>query len=1150
VTPQETTLVIVTPREWRGAAEWQTTKVGRNEWKGVRVIDGIALEDWLERHPAVAARLARQLLRNMPQNGVRSTDEFWDEYSSQFEPTLGEAALLAGRGEEAKQMLQHLQGEAPGHLWQADSLEEVTAFAVATIRTADPDLRRFLEARTLVVDTEDAAHQLANRGDLVFLVRGTALPLSGFLVKKAPTVVPIGRDQPNKGDATLLRRPRYDELAEALKTMGLREDEAQRVARECGRSVSILKRRIRSALVATPNWGEDGNLIPALLASGWNSSRQQDTNALAVLIGDGNYSEYEKRLLHFLRIDDPPIEREGTVWQVRAPVDAFVHLGHLIGQDDLRRFEEMARQVYGERDPALELSREEQFYAGLSGKVLQHSDWLRTGIATTLLMIAVFHAEAGLEIAGTSPQEYVDRLVSGIPGLSQDYRAIASLYAILPLIAEAAPRPLLQALSQLVEGDGQTIRPIFSDNEVDLFHSSSPHCAVLWALEVLAWDPKHIDAATLTLAKLARIDPGGRLVNRPINSLRDIFVAWHPNTNATLIQRLAALDQVISREPDVGWELVVKLLPEHYGSSTETAKPRYRESGASSTEEVTYGIVGRTYKQVIDRVLTMAGESPERWAIVARQLYVFSPEDRARALSLLANLEIPTDDASRKEIWEALRGEVNRHKRFSTTEWAMSAEDIAQMDAVAERFLPPDLISQTTWLFDDYNPDLPEEGELDQWHALQERRKEAVTRLYRSGGLELLGTLVHSVKYPVLVAYAFVEVIDDPSAVGDLARNYLNEKPHPDSFAIALSGTADFRFGTFWREFIESQVRAGLWTQEQAGSLASGFVDDLPTWEFVASLGSVAEKEYWTQKGARPLKVDVERLEFAVEKYLAFGRAVGALEAISYSTELPSSQTILRILDAATREINANPALASASLTFEVGHVLHVLRSRNDVPQIEIAKREYAYLPMLRHAKEPLTIHNLLSQDPELYVEVLCDVYKPASGQETEVSNERRERASAGYRLISGHHVIPGMTDSGIDEEAMRRWVTGVRELATVRDRAAIADQYIGHILAHAPHDEDGAWPHRSVRSLLEQLASSNVERGLLIERFNMRGVVAKSPYEGGDQERQLATTARDWSETARRWPRTSALLRTLAEDWERHAKDADLRARQDEMRS
>lgn len=44
------------------------------------------LEDWLGVCPAVAAYYARYHLELMPQVGVRSIKEFWDEFSTKFNP--------------------------------------------------------------------------------------------------------------------------------------------------------------------------------------------------------------------------------------------------------------------------------------------------------------------------------------------------------------------------------------------------------------------------------------------------------------------------------------------------------------------------------------------------------------------------------------------------------------------------------------------------------------------------------------------------------------------------------------------------------------------------------------------------------------------------------------------------------------------------------------------------------------------------------------------------------------------------------------------------------------------------------------------------------------------------------------------------------
>jgi hypothetical protein len=58
--PIETTFVFVTPRHWKrddpSLEGWQKEKTAKGPWKEVRIVDSVALEDWLENCPAVAAR--------------------------------------------------------------------------------------------------------------------------------------------------------------------------------------------------------------------------------------------------------------------------------------------------------------------------------------------------------------------------------------------------------------------------------------------------------------------------------------------------------------------------------------------------------------------------------------------------------------------------------------------------------------------------------------------------------------------------------------------------------------------------------------------------------------------------------------------------------------------------------------------------------------------------------------------------------------------------------------------------------------------------------------------------------------------------------------------------------------------------------------
>ena len=166
-------------------------------------------------------------------------------------------------------------------------------------------------------------------------------------------------------------------------------------------------------------------------------------------------------------------------------------------------------------------------------------------------------------------------------------------------------------------------------------------------------------------------------------------------------------------------------------------------------------------------------------------------------------------------------------------------------------------------------------------------------------------------------------------------------------------------------------------------------------------------------------------------------------------------------------------------------------------------------------------------------------------------SREVQFRAELGYRLLTGIHQVPGKSgEQGLDEEAILEWIEAVRTKAAEVDRAALADEFIGHLLAHASTDsEDGGWPDRIVRNVIEKLACDDVDGGVAIERFNMRGVTGRAMFEGGGQERALARQYRHFADISRsRWPRVARLLEMIAEDWDEFGHREDVRAEQDKL--
>jgi hypothetical protein len=1150
---KQTTFVFVTPRTWNNGNEklpdWVDSKRRLGQWKDVVYLDGSMVEDWLSRSPAVAARYARFELNLLPVTGARSTDEFWEEYSSRFAPQLIEQVLLAGRQPQAEALIRKLSQGVSKLPYAADSPDEVVAFAVAAIRTSDPAVRYFLEAKTIVVDTEEAARQLAGSSGLSFLPRAQARGLAGYLAQKGPTVVSAGADD-KKHDHEVLRRPSSTELGKALSEMGFTEQEGYDLARRCGRSLAVLARIKPSGTAPKPEWTESGALLlPALLAGAWHVPTQPDQEVLCGLAAANDYATYEAPLRALAKLQDPPIDYVADVWALRASVDAFVHLGHLIGTEHLVRFSEAARVVFGRAPEAP--NADDVFRPTSQRAVDSHSRWLRDGMMNTLLHMAVLHEQAEFTVAGRTPQEYVNEVVRGIPGLSSDHRLLASLQDQTAMLAEAAPIPFVEALEHLLEGDAAGIRPIFQEDK-GLISSRTYHCGILWGLELLAWDPQMLLRASLCLARLAEIDPGGSVSNRPINSLRAIFLSWAPNTSATARQRMGVLTHVLDSVPSIAWSLITKLLPAGHDSSVGTQRPAFREFGEGSAETLTYGVVWESQAFVVNLAIRHAGNDPERWITLVDAIGHIPKQAFEGAVKALEGVLASITPDARFVVWDALRKEVNRHRTYAGMDWALPEEALSQLCALIQRFAPTGAVARSTWLFDDWLPDVPGKAgkDLDPQASINDARLGAIREVMEESGTAGLIELAGKVKLPQHVAHATRGLGLDFDALGKFFVQTLHAGQNLDFFTGAILAEGVMRFDIRWKAFVKEVLAGEGIAPERIAGLLMALDESKSMWDYIGTFGDEVNDLYWRRKHSYFVGGSVEELMLAVDNYFARQRPLAALDsATNRMPELPTKK-LIALIDGAVAEINASGRAGGTMSLYNVERAFDELRTRADAEPDDIAALEFRYLPMFHLRKKPLLLHTLMVRRPQLFMDAICAVFRPSKGKDEPLSESAQNLAVAAYELLTGIQVLPGQTDGDVDEKTLLDWCMNVRRIAAEVDREDITDQRIGAILAHSPlSKKDNAWPHEAVRSVIEKVGSDELERGVAVERFNMRGVYSKAVGEGGDQERVLAKQSREWADAMPEYPRTAAMLMEIAGSWLREADQADLSAQKESLR-
>lgn len=1154
-TRAQRTLVIVSPRTWDTpqvkVEDWLDEKNKLGDWKRIVYLDGPLLEDWLAQSPAVASRWARYQFRRAPQHGVLSTEEFWQSFSSRFDPALVEDVLLAGRESQAEDLLQNLAQGSGRLAFAADTTDEVIAFAVAAIRKAPESVRKLLEARTLIVETEEAARHLVSTCNLIYLPRNAARSCVGLLKTSGPTVISAGADD-KKSDHVELTRPTSAQLGKAFTGMGMSESEGYETARKCGRSLAVLARQQPSGTAELPTWiGDADALIPAMLAGAWVCDIEHDQQILSSL-SQKSYDETEDELLRFLAMQDSPIERIENLWATKAPVDAFLHLAPRVGRRHLDLFKAALTTVFETAAASHKPPTANEPFVLRSKRDLEtsHSEQLRNGLMTTLLHMAVLHKHAGFTVSGGDPQAFVDGLVRSIHGLSTNHTLMASLSQNLALLAEASPGPFLEALERQLEGDSPSIRHIF-DEHPGMLTPVTYHCGLLWALEVIAWDAFYFQRAVLCLGKLAAIDPGGKLSNRPINSLRAIFLSWVPSTSVGTKRRLAVLQSTLKAVPAIAWPLLTSLLPRSGDTSSQTEKPKFREYEQDHGETLTYGLVWESEAKIIALAIDEASSIAERWVSLINAMQNFQDDPFESAVERLGEVLSVVDTDDRTQIWKALNLEVKHHQKYSSTDWAMPNERIERLAALIDRYAPKALVENHTWLFDDWTPPVDglDDDDADPARVVEDARLQAMTAVYEAQGVQGVLQMASRVKIPQFVVYSALRIDMSYDERLALFAGLLSSSVQELEFAAgAVMSDGITRFADRWQEAARSTVQGIGLSSDRVARMIERIPENMQTWLYIESFGDEVAKAYWSLKTPYPLEVSADELLHAVSKYREVERPVAALSAVSRRLgEIPTEDVVALLIDG-VEEQNTKPSAHMATNFFDIEKVFSELADRPDTTLEQMASLEFTYLPMLRN--DPKALHKLLLEQPSFFMEMVCQVFRAKDEKAAEISASQKSRATNAYRLLKSLKSLPGQSDQEVNQDTLLAWCLELRCLAAEQSRQDITDQLIGQVLAHAPlSSKDGAWPHEAVRHVIETLASSQVELGIRIERFNMRGVFCKSMGEGGDQERSLAHQAREWADASLDFVRTNALLELIAQAWLKDAERADTMARQDALR-
>ncbi len=1143
---KDVAFIFVTPRRWSGKQDWINEKKKDGVWKEVSVIDADDFEAWLIEAPATNLWLSKVIGKR--NTGLALLCDQLEEFFGSTNPPLTASLMLGERNREREELVKLLTSDN-GYIYiSGKDKREAKMFAASVMQSESNavELEALFSKSVCIASADDWRSFVSLYSDCL-LIPEFDDPLAIANPGQNRVLIPLDAtdvDKVDRNKAVFLPKMKTSILREELKKLGVEDNRAERMASDAHGSISVLSRMISKVPKLTdPTWASESLLVPLVLIGNWDGSNVDDAQCVEEATGK-KYDDVQRFLSEIINQPDSPLEKVGSVWRWLSREQAWHSLKKYFTKTTIQKVLELCQTSLGEIDPRFTLPEEERWMANVKGAKRMHSDVLRKSLANTLPMLACISNHANQQI--DDYQNIVDVSVQKIFSHDNSFKLWSSIGNLLPLLAEAAPSVFLEIIEKAVKDHPNEFIQLMKDEHGAFGFGSCLHSGLLWALETLAWSDRYLARASLLLARLHKLDPGGRWANRPLESLREIYTGWFPQTAASLNDRLASLDYLILKEPKVANELLAALVPTGMDTVGRTSYPTWRD-WRSTWQEGADKQEAQNFFMEVKKRLTENSIDPKVVANLIERLLSFGLDDREK-IYLQIEQQSPEEWSSdeRRNVMSKIRHFVHWRRAYAHKDSPIAEGELSRLESIHNAIGASNPILSHDWLFSS-RPDnfdvVPGLGWDAQQKAADVHRDAAAKEVHdefltTENTATILG-LIHVVDNVTQFGYWFAKHDKDNAAIRKLLSTISGDVEQERYFfhGYARYKAQDDR--ARWFDFVRS-------LKSQSGEIIKAFLVASPfdkqTWDFVKSLGAETDRDYWAAVYPQYGSTAENEGQMAVERFVEAKRGLPAAHIVNRTIPEKglgewSVETLLKILECSAIEIGKSGKQIDTMDAYYLEDIIARLQdSKTD--RDKLIRMEFTYLPMLTHGevKPKLLYEEMLKT--EFFLDVLKRVYKRKDDIDDVPKENRRSAAKLCFELLHNWNGYP-------EKSVLSEWTSEVRKLCGECSRQEIGDEEIGRVLARVPADEDGVWPPKQVTDIIESTESDHIEIGFSTEIYNSRGTTSRGLEDGGVSEREIEKKYRELSERFKHQPRVAKLMDYIADHYKNDAKyhdqDSDL---------
>ena len=1148
---REISYVFVTPYLIENKNKWKD-KLKSHNWKEIFIYDAQDIINWLKIEPSVDIWFKVKHL-GFPSGGVVFPDDFWEEWSTGLKTKLDSSIILGGREDESRKVIETIKSSTM-LVVQSISREESLTFCIASFINDEIVKDRFF-LKCFIVDNPNSFKQLIKAPDQLILIPrfedDSAFNLA--LTKGHSVIVPIDLENASNWQ-NKINLPALDRKAfvNSLVKSGYTEEVAVKLSKESARNISILRRQLEFTRTV-PLWAKPENIkdiIPALIAGRWIEKNEKDEALIAKLAGT-SYVDYIFKLKKWLYTSDSPIMKIGNFWRLASPLDAWTNGSQFLSCVDFDELNHKFIEVLSEKNSSFEISAKEQLLRAFTNNDSSYSTSIKEGLTQSLIILSVFGNKYKVDLP-ISSHLYVDNIVNNLLSSSEEI-VWKSFEQYLPQIAEASPNSFLNSIDHHLTKEDSVIKKLFREEE-GFASPVSYHMGLLWGLENVAWIPEYFSRSVIILAKLSVIDPGGRISNRPYNSLIEIFKPWHYQTLATFPERIEVLKLIAKSEKNIAWDLLCTMLPgNHYSRGMPTNTMRWRLFDKILYKPKTYQEIRDTHSEVIDLLISLFDDSEQKLAKLIKKSASnsLSQKDRNRILDYL---EERLDKVVQTEYiaWTSIREILSRHRSCSDANWALKETDLNRYQKLYNKLTPKDDIISSIWLFNDH-PRLPQgfkDEDVSFDKIIQDTRTKALKHLYLKFGIKKIVSLSLEVKQPWSYGDTLAQFLDDEDSIIYIS-NQLKLEQDKLVFVQSFFYRKASINGIDWVFKVFKTLEGLSFDNKALANLFLSIEQTRVLWDRINSLNQEIQDHYWLNIQLRFYHNSIsEDLEYGINKLLDYKRYYSAINIDYPHAEKISSKLLVQILEKAAMEVSSEDVRIDG---YEIERIFDALDKHNDIERKVLIKLEWLYLTILTSDGNSRNLKNLhieLAKNPTFFIDVLKCLYKSKDDTITEKESkeiddvQHRNRARQADELLNCWVKIPGVNERlEIDSTILNEWVENVRKLATECGRLDFADIQIGKVLAQYPEEKEGKeiWPPAEICQVIEKINTDSIKSNFSSATFNKRGFSTRGAFDGGNIERGHAKYFEDLANKHRnKFPIVASILSRLAKRYIEDAKRSD----------